>query len=168
MSSVTCEYCGENYPITERKCPLCGADNEHYTDSSEPSEDCADAMVECPLCGYKHESGLSECPLCGYKYESSTPDVEDVADTEDYDSYESQAVLIDEESDYVPLKKRVDTSKKQDAPDTKLVLGAFVGILLIIIVAVVKMITGVADKASDRIGAEMFQQQTSQYQHSEW
>lgn len=145
MSKVECPYCGESYPITEAQCPLCGADNPN------PIPDKKLENVVCPCCGDEYPITQDSCPVC-----------QRVNPMQDVDNDTIVAELIDEESDYVPPKQK-KPYKKQDAPDSRLVLAAFIGIFVIIIILFVSAASGISRRATSKIGVEIFESQDYDY-----
>lgn len=159
MGYVNCPYCGEQYNDNEKVCPLCGAENDNYIDATADTDKsgCSSSNITCPCCGEVYDVELKQCPLCNYENEFYPH--------QEYDS--CSAMLIEEESDYVPPKRDRKPVPKQNAPDKNLVLVAFIGVIFIVIVLFIKAISGIAGSASSRIGAELFESQEYNTQQNE-
>lgn len=154
MAEVMCPYCGESYPQNEKKCPLCGADNENYAPADVSAASSSVNIVDCECCGERYDITLDKCPLCSmdnpyYGSASSNTDLQ------------STATLIEEDGVYEPVRK--PQNKKQDAPDKYLVLASFIGVIVLIIIIIIKGFIGVSSSASEKIGYEIFNTQESDY-----
>lgn len=154
---IECPLCCEKYEQSLKECPACGMPNEHYVEVTSQNYEEQDAhTIICPCCGEHYDKSLIECPVCGVPDESHTEE-----------TYEgSKAMLIDEDSGYETQTPSVRKSKKQEAPDGKMVLAAFIGIIIIVISLFVKAVSGIADKATSKIGAEIFNSQDYDYQQN--
>lgn len=149
---VNCKCCGEYIPQIKERCPVCGAINVQYVDEQCISNsDTKVENIECPCCGEKYPITQENCPMCRSDNPLYGEDMEEPV-------VESNAVLIDEESDdNTPKTKK--SVEKQKTPDNSMVLVAYVGIILIVIILALKAIFGVADRAGSKIGFEIFESQ---------
>lgn len=149
MANVTCSCCGEVFPDTMAQCPLCSTENKNYVGNSASSDATGDS-VECSCCGEVYGAELSKCPVCGFKNNKAAK-TEEVA-------MSNNAVLIDEDGEYIPKRQVKKSSSKQNTPNSYLVLASFIGIIIIIISLLVGAFSNITKKESSKIGMDVFEQ----------
>ena len=152
MAKVLCPCCGEEYEDTLTNCPLCGVENAHLptltVDSVENKEN-SSITVSCACCGEVYDIGMRTCPICGIENPNFVQ--KDVSLT-------NNATLLDEESDFVPPKKKA-APVKQEGPSANMVLGCFIGIIVIMVILFINLISGVTKNETSKIGTSTFGQQ---------
>ena len=147
MAYVNCPYCGDQYDASLPKCPMCQAPNENQT-CSTAAEAMTGKTVTCPCCGEEYSEGLKECPICNSPNEYYQDEI----------LPHSMAELIDEDGEFAPIKGPRKPVPKQSVPDKNLVLFAFIGVIILVAVLFIKAVSGIVDRSTSNIGAEIFEQ----------